>query len=371
MRLFSTTTIVIFWFAALAAILVFLAVFGDRSIKVKYYAKFKSPFAGLMITALALSVIGLVDLPSTPYSGYEVSADYKVIRVAPNSPADRAGLQVGDSIIRIGGVPTENLHQVFKQPRTEIDVDQKLTVLRNNWPYELLIRQASLPGKDLFLAWAGNLMAFIMLGLGFAVYWKRSDKVSSLFFLFNLCFALALMTPPYLETFFLRNIVRVNFLLFLTMGFAFFLHLTLVFPKPKPAITETPVELLIYLPAPVMAITYLVLRLLHPKADLLSNLILQDMFALLIVAVLTLAVAAVIHSYWTATRHGMGVVLVGSLLGVVLPVIGFVVGTFAPQLGSPGWEYYSLLAILVPLSFYWVLRKDASSQALPGLRRVA
>jgi hypothetical protein len=196
-----------------------------------------------------------------------------------------------------------------------------------------------------------------------------------LFFLFNLCFALALMTPPYLGTFFLRNIVRVNFLLFLTMGFALFLHLALVFPKPKPAVTETPVELLIYLPAPVMAIAYLVLRLLHTKADLISNLILQDLFALLILAVLGLALAAMIHSYWKATpqgrSQGLGVVLLGSLLGVVLPVIGFVLGTFAPQLSMPGQEYYPLLAILVPLSFYRALWKYVPTQQLPGLRRVA
>ena len=375
MRIFSTTTIVIFWFAALAALLVFLAVFGDRSIKVKNYAKFKWPFAGMVITALVLSVIGIVDLPLTPYSGYEVSADYKVIRVTPNSPADRAGLQLGDSIIRIGGVPTENLHQILKQPRTEINVDQTLTILRNNWPYEFSIRQDSLPDKDLVLAWAGNLMAFIMLALGFAVYWRRPDKVSSLFFLFNLCVALAFMTPPYLETFFLRNIVRVNFLLFLTMGFAFFLHLTLVFPRPKPAVKETPVELLIYLPAPVMSIAYLVLRLLHPKADLISNLILQDLFALLMLAVLVLALAGVIHSYWTATAQErsrvLGVLLAGSLLGVIVPVTGFVLGTFAPQLSLPGREYYPLLAILVPLSFYWAFWKNVPTQEAPGLLRVA
>jgi PDZ domain len=375
MGLFSTTTIVIFWFAALAALFVFLAVFGDRRVKIKNYARFKWPFAGMVITALVLSVIGIVDLPSTPYSGYEVSADYKVVRVAPNSPADRAGLQVGDSIIGIGGVPTENLHQLSKQPRTEINVDQKLTVFRNGWPYEFLIRQASLPVKDLFLAWAGNLMAFVMLALGFTVYWKRPGKVSSLFFLFNLCFALAFMTPPYLETFFLRNIVRVNFLLFLTMGFAFFLHLTLVFPKPKPAVIETPVELLIYLPAPVLAIAYLVLRLLHPKADLISNLIMQDLFAMLILAVLALALAAVIHSYWKATpqerSQGLGVILLGSLLGIILPAIEFIMGTFAPQLRLPGREYYPVLAILVPLSFYWALWKYVPTQQLPGLRRVA
>jgi hypothetical protein len=375
MRIFSTTTIVIFWFAALAALLVFLAAFGDRRIKVKDFARFKWPFAGMVITALVLSVIGIVDLPSTPYSGYKVSADYRVIRVAPNSPADKAGLQVGDSIIRIGGVPTENLHQVLRQPRTEIDVDQKLTILRNNWPYEFVIRQGSLPVKDVLLAWAGNLIAFVMLALGFAVYWRRPDKVSSLFFLFNLCFALAFMTPPYLETFFLRNIVRVNFLLSLTMGFAFFLHLTLVFPKPKPAVTETPVEFLIYLPAPVMTIGYLVLRLLHPKVDLISNLILQDMFALLTLAVLVLALAGVIHSYWTATAQErsqvLDVLLVGSLLGVVIPVTGFLLGTFAPQLSLPGQEYYPLLAMLVPLSFYWALWKDFPTPEVPGLRRVA
>ena len=102
MKFLSTTTLVIFSLGVLAASFVAIATFGTRRVRIKDYNQFRFLFAGMVLVALALSVIGIIDILSTPYSGYQVSADYKVIHVTPNSPAALAGMKEGDFVKEIG-----------------------------------------------------------------------------------------------------------------------------------------------------------------------------------------------------------------------------------------------------------------------------
>jgi hypothetical protein len=211
-------------------------------------------------------------------------------------------------------------------------------------------------------------MALVMLALGLFVFWYRPSKSSSLFFMSNLCFALAFTTPPYFQLDILRTIVSTNAILFLTMGLAFLLHLSTVFPKPKELLEDSSfVELLIYLPAPVMALSFLGLLLFEPKADLLVNLVLHYLFALVILACVVLSLGAVLHSVVTAgppeRGRGLGVMLAGSILGAIPPAAKFFIETFMPGVNLPGQPFYSLAAILVSLGFAWVLWKSVT---IPG-----
>ena len=220
-------------------------------------------------------------------------------------------------------------------------------------------------------------MALLMLGLGLGVYWKAPTKASTLFFMSNFCFSLAFLTPPYFESFLWRNVVAANFVLFITLGLAFFLHLTVVFPKPKPLMAEGGFwELIIYVPAPLLAINYLGLRLFQPRADLLVNLVLHNVFALLVGACLVLALAAVVHSYFKATSpvkdQVLMPVLLGSFIGAIPPAVGFVLGILTPQVILPGHDYYPLLSVLVTLSFGWAMWKtNAAPEEYEGLHHAA
>ncbi len=329
----------------------------------------------MMLVALILSVIGMRDISLTPYSGYQVSADYKVVRIAENSPAAKVGMKVGDIIVEIGGIPTEKLYRLSRLPRPKIGEEQRIAVMQDlNWR-EFVVKMAALPAKELYLAWTGNLVALIMLIVGFAVQWKHPNKATTLFFLSNFCLALAFLTPPYFETLILRKIVALNFVLFLTLGLAFFLHLTVLFPKPKPAVVETPIEYMIYLPVPLMAIFYLSLRLFQPWADLTLNHFLHYAFGLSVLYCLALALAAVIHSYWTASpperSHGLHLVLLGLLVGILPPASKVLVDTFLPQFNLPGRDYCQLLVVFVSLTLGWALWNTRPKEEPEGLKHAA
>jgi hypothetical protein len=341
---------------------------------IKQYEKFKFPFLAMVAVALGLLAMGVWNIPWTPYLGYQVSAEYNVVRVAPNSPAAAVGLKVGDRVIAIGGVPTEKLYQLSRLRRPEIGEEQSITVKRGQIQHEFTLAPVPQPFKEKVILWTKTFMALAMIGAGFMVYWKRPSKVSSLFFLFNLFAALSFVAPPYFLSVALRRIVSLNFLVFLTMGLAFFLHLMLVYPRPKPSVTETPIELLIYLPVPVMAIFYLALRLFQPEADLLVNVTLQYAFGLLVSMCVGFALAALVHSTWTASlpdRRRMVSILVSSLVGLVPVVMAILVDSFLPQVILPGQQYYPFLVILVTLSLGWALWDVRPHGESEGLRQAA
>ena len=121
-------------------------------------------------------------------------------------------------------------------------------------------------------------------------------------------------------------------------------------------------ELLIYLPAPVMALSFLTLLLTAPKADLLVNLVLHYIFAVVVLACLLLSLGAVVHSVATADAteraRGLFAMLAGCILGVIPPAVKFFVETFMPGVNLPGQLFYPLAAILVSLGFAWALWKS-------------
>jgi hypothetical protein len=130
------------------------------------------------------------------------------------------------------------------------------------------------------------------------------------------------------------------------------------------------VEYLIYLPAPIMALTFLGLRLFQPAADLLVNLVLHDVFALLVLASVGLTMISVIHGCLTTERgekrpRGLGLVLAAVLLGSAFPAARLFMETFLPHQPLPGQSFYPLTALLVSLGFGWAIWKSNTAKRIP------
>jgi membrane-associated protease RseP (regulator of RpoE activity) len=338
------------------------------------YSRVEPVFLAMTIVALILSAIGMWDVSKSPYSGYRLNAEYRVVRVDGGSPAAEAGIRVGDRMKKIEGVSTERLYQLSKLSRAEIGETQKLTLQRDGTELAATVTPTALPAGNWILVRIKNIMGLLMIAIGYAVFKRRPGKEVSLFFLFNLFVALAFITPPYFESVGLRRAVAVNFLVFLTLGLACFLHLTVIFPKSKPLVRETPLELFIYGPVPLMALAYSALRVFQPDADLLLNVVLHYAFGLMVLLCLGFAVAAVANSYWIAgdaERAPTQTMLIGCLLGTIPVAAGLLTDSFLPYTALPLSDYYTLPVILVTLSLGKALWQLKSTGEASGLRRVA
>lgn len=345
----------------------------EKKMKINYN-RLTPLFLGMAVVALILAAIGIWDVSTSPYSGYRLSADYRVVGVDSGSPAAQAGVKVGDRITKIDAVSTERLYQLSKLSRADIGEAQKLALLREGKEFAATVTPTALPTENWILIRARNLMGLLMIAIGYAVFKRRPGKEVSLFFLFNLFVALAFISPPYFESVGLRQAVALNFLVFLTLGLAFFLHLTVIFPKPKPLVQDTPLELFIYGPVPLMTLAYSALRLFQPDADLLLNLVLHYAFGLLVLMCLGFAVAAVANSHWIAgdsERPATRTMLIGALLGAIPVAVGLLTESFLPYTALPLSDYYALSVILVTLSFGKALWQLKSTGEVGGLRRVA
>ena len=345
----------------------------EKKMKINYN-RLTPLFLGMAVVALILAAIGIWDVSTSPYSGYRLSADYRVVGVDSGSPAAQAGVKVGDRITKIDAVSTERLYQLSKLSRADIGEAQKLALLREGKEFAATVTPTALPTENWILIRARNLMGLLMIAIGYAVFKRRPGKEVSLFFLFNLFVALAFISPPYFESVGLRQAVALNFLVFLTLGLAFFLHLTVIFPKPKPLVQDTPLELFIYGPVPLMTLAYSALRLFQPDADLLLNLVLHYAFGLLVLMCLGFAVAAVANSHWIAgdsERPATRTMLIGALLGAIPVAVGLLTESFLPYTALPLSDYYALSVIWVTLSFGKALWQLKSTGEVGGLRRVA
>jgi hypothetical protein len=110
-----------------------------------------------------------------------------------------------------------------------------------------------------------------------------------------------------------------------------------------------------------MAVFFLSLRLFQPWADLRLNQFLHYAFGLAVVYCLGLALAAIIHSRWTAGAEfprGFGMVLAASLIGAIPPALGVLFDAFFPQVRLAGREFYPLMVVVVSLAFAWALSRS-------------
>ncbi|MFN8007806.1 MAG: PDZ domain-containing protein [Terriglobia bacterium] len=322
--------------------------------------KLKSILIGMMIVALILSWTAMRGISTIPYSGYRMSSDYRVVQLRSGGPASFAGLKLGDQIIEINGIPTQRLYQLLRQAEPKPGDTIHLKVLRNGAELNIAYQAIPLPTRQATSVWIYQIVALYMLVGGLSLFWAKPRKTTLLFALSSTFIALSLMTPPHLQSLLFRNLVALNSLFFTVLGLAFFLHLTIVFPKPKLSVLETPVEIFIYLPVPLLLAFYLSLGLFQPWVDLRLNQTLNYGFGLCVLYCLGLSLAAVIHSYWISrsTAQPCLGLLVGSLLGILPPAVLVLRNCFLPRLALPGSSLYPLMILFAYFAFTWALLKE-------------
>ena len=72
---------------------------------------------GFLALAIVWGIFGSLDQKNIPYRGFGWNSDAEITRVAAGGPAAQAGLQVGDRLLSIGGVATDDRSARRRQPR--------------------------------------------------------------------------------------------------------------------------------------------------------------------------------------------------------------------------------------------------------------
>lgn len=313
---------------------------------------------------------GFVDDAKTPNGGFDWDRNSTVLAVAPGGPADRAGLQEGDRILAMDGIPVSDLAALRRQPRTEIGVTRVLVVERTDaatgakTSENIGITYSGLPLRDRTVNIVAGLIGFAFLLSGLTVFLKTQSTPALLFALVGFGFSAILLPSPYIGPYALRiATMSVFFLAFLT-GFACLLHFLLVFPRRKKMMEKRFIRWMIYMPIPVFVlmgiVNFLVMDLrvgsLRAPAAVFLGLIL--------ISYVILSLAALVHSFVTAgpgerAADGLNFMLTGVVVGLLPMTAMIVAGMFVRTDLLPGGDWIFLPLILIPISFAAALLKSA------------
>jgi hypothetical protein len=284
--------------------------------------------------------------------------DRIVTRVTEGGPGEAAGIQVGDRVVSVDGIPAEELPMQSRWPQKRVGESRTLTLERDG----LTVSAEVVYGpqtRDPARAGVENLILNLaFLGFGLWALFTVRTSLAWLVALIGVSWAVASASGPHLGSWQgVAEHVRITSALLCTI---LILRFLVTFPKPKKVSGSRAANGLIK-GAFYLYIALLVLELaIHPVLYSVYPIVLMLLMLLLMV----LCLVAVGHSAVKCTaaerrETGLGLVLAGLALGVLLPLIAPALAG-ALSLGTDlvrDWVW--VLVIAFPASLALAVRRRA------------
>lgn len=321
------------------------------------------------LVCLGIGVLGLRDVGKRPYAGFEAARDFNVVRVRAGSPADEAGLEVGDVIKVIGGIPVQDSKARWRQPRPEIGETRTYCVKRAGEIQEVDITFTAQPSTDYLRTGLGIVVGLCFLGFTLWAYLTAPSASTVLLALFGLCFGLEFFPSPYSHNFTLRSLAEALGVVVIVAGFAFLIHYLMLFPRRRGLLDRPWGLYLIYLPAALMALFMLSVILVQPDFTSRFRLLMSVVSLIFIVGYFGGALVTIFFAYLRSNDEeraasGLGLMLVGTVIGLVPILSAAVLGVVNPAATLPGDNFYHVALVLIPVSFALAAVRSARSTAV-------
>ncbi len=317
--------------------------------------------AWLVVAAVALTVwgiIGIVQRRDLGRGGYFYGPDYIVSSVSPEGAGAKAGIQVGDRVLSVGGIPVQELPMQSRWTQPRVGESLLIEVERNgeSVAIEVVYGRSRL---DPVVSGLRTLMVGLsFLGLGLWAYVRAPTRHAWTVALMGLAMALSVVRGPHLGAWdgVASHINIASAVLFV----ALLLHFLLTFPQAGRFGGSRQTARLIY-GVWLLYVAFLVVELIvHPALYAAYGFL--GFMLLLAYGVLVLATA--IHAFVKTRRielreSGLGVVLLGLLVAIVPNLAYVAVRIFLPGITLPAPSYVTVLLIAIPLTLVIGVRKQA------------
>jgi sigma-B regulation protein RsbU (phosphoserine phosphatase) len=314
----------------------------------------------ITVALFAIEVLIAAKVPSQPYSGI-VTRNVTVSRVAEGSPAQLAGVKVGDHIQSVNGVACVNMKEASECLAEARPGDTVVyEVMREGRVFTVPVKFGKQPTgeivRKLLLVLVG--LSFILIGL--VVYFKRADRVALVFYLFCVAFGLLLANIVSYEVgaarYLYKAILYDVMVLFLP---AFLLHFFLVFPERKAILRRFPrLEASLYIPAVIFLIFSEFFNIMVFRRGMSysrSLMIFESITAVYFVVYFILGLVSFFHSYrmtpTRAVKRKLRLVVWGTVAGTLPLVAIFLLVSLRPETDIPGQKFAVFPLILIPVTF--------------------
>jgi len=319
------------------------------------FSKYKTLFIVLAVIIALLEIPGALDLRNRTYSGYWTDGNNTVIKVFPNSPAEKAGFKVGDVMKSNGGIDVTDTKAFARRSRAKVSETRTYVFDRDGETVSLDLVFSGMPVKNVVLSFAGTIIGFCFLIFGLWAYLKIQTKATTLLAAVGICLGFNFVDIPYIASYTFRMIFASIANVIVIFSLAFLLHFLMVFPKTKAMLEKKSTKILLYIPACLIALFILFLILIQPESTSGLNTLVNILLGLFIAGYLGSSAVALIHSYVKATSEereafGLKFMFFGTIIGLAPVIISAIIGIIAPKLVLPGVEFYFLTMVLIPIS---------------------
>lgn len=282
-------------------------------------------------------------------------------KMIPNGPASRAGVRVGDVILRFNSTDFNNPESqltVFND--IEVGDIVQMSIMRNNTIREISFevqRHLLVHTKTVLLQLLpGLIFCYMLCIIGIFVFLKQIQQPTAhVFYLMLLAWAVAMMHfvfslgnpssifPVWTEIF-------INPTMPLAAGLM--LHFYLIFPVPKNIFRRfsAPILFAAYAPALILLVAQIIFGFNTPYTVPRTH----QIWIYSLIPVFLAAILVLIHSIWRAptpyARRQAQIVFVGTIIGLGLPAAGFF---FLSHYYSPVY----LLTLIWPISLAYAIVK--------------
>ncbi len=308
-------------------------------------------------------ILGLMDAKNYSYSGYSTDGNNTITQVREGSPAEAAGMQVGDVMKSYDGIAVEDSKAFSKRGRTEIGQTVEIVVDRNGEEQTLQVTYTEMPDKNSSLNIAAFIMGLLFIVLGLYVHAKKKTALSHAFALFGVLFGFIWFNGPYINPGFLRELVNSIDITIIMLAFVALACFILQYP-PKSTFLKGGESRWTFVPAAVIVVIIWFLNFTQPDSTSTLNVTLNMLFYLVIVFYFGLSLITLIGKYSkanaeTRSSSGLNHMLLGAVLGIVPFLIMFTINRISPTTVVPGSDYMFLTFAFIPIFFSAALLKKS------------
>lgn len=338
--------------------------------------RYKTLFSILAVLLLIWGALGALEITKEPYTGYTLSADNTVTQVRAGSPAEAAGISVGDKVTKIDSFSVESVAGYFERGRPAIGSQGSLTVNRGGKEQTLTFNYGERPMADIVASSGASVLiglAFLILGL--MIYLKNPTRLSAAFCFLSLLLAAVYFPIPYFASAGMRRLVGAVLSLIVGVMLAELLYYCLSFPRAKQILASRPwLKQAIFIIAPLLGLLFAIINLTAPNISAGSGMLLSVLAGVIYGGYTLFAVIGVIHSYLKASAEerrasGLNLMLLGVVIGIGPIVISILYHTIFAHAGDlPGERFWNLTGIAIPIGMALALMKleGATSEVKAG-----
>ncbi|NND44637.1 MAG: PDZ domain-containing protein [Xanthomonadales bacterium] len=277
---------------------------------------------GAAVLVFAWAVLALFEASGKPWAGYEANHRHVVLRVAPGSPAERAGLRPGDQLVTIDGRRTDDPAALASLARSTVGQTRSMTVVREAETVNLALAYEPAPIGLRLKAWAAIIAGLTIVAICLHA-WRAADSALTRWLVAaGIGAAIAFLPGPWFDSAALRavfSLLRSGLVLLGLLGAWRFVVLLASGPRPLSHGAVLPVALLWLL----LAYRTLWPGQVAPALEIVVLVCVGLVFGGYLLATTILFLRRYIQApRGTRARSGLRLVLWGSVVGIAPGMLG-------------------------------------------------